>query len=83
MLFAEPSTGRKTWGTDSGRAEHVGMRIVPGTLSLPLIVSGRSLGFLWYAHVCNGSEVMGTVLALTEPAARRRAQRAIDQALRS
>lgn len=57
------------------------MQLASGALSLPRIVSGRNFGFLWHAHICDGSEVKGTVIALTERAAVRRANRVISRVM--
>jgi hypothetical protein len=59
------------------------MHLPHGALSLPRIVSGRNFGFLWHAHICDGSEVKGTVLALSERSVRRRALRVVRRAAAS
>lgn len=77
------SEGRAWWATTIvGSGEHYqGMQLSPGALSLPRIVSGRNFGFLWHAHICDGSEVKKTVIALTEHAAVRRANRVIRRVM--
>lgn len=48
------------------------MTVVNKPLRLPRVVLGRSWGLLWHAHICEGGEVMATVVSWSEKRARRR-----------